>query len=157
MEAGSTQVLKARREIAIRVGDAGAAAWTVNGRALPPMGGPGQVRDVVVTPENAPDHQVAGRRVAATPNGLKGRAPDEANGVRYSSHGPSTVSRAHRKRLLHERHELGRTQARVDHDVAELHAMNEFRRGGERFLFHARSSARPSLSRSSTRTTGCRR
>ena len=52
MEAGSTQVLKARREIAIRVGDAGAAAWTVNGRALPPMGGPGQVRDVVVTPEN---------------------------------------------------------------------------------------------------------
>ena len=54
MEAGSTQVLKARREIAIRVGDAGAAAWTVNGRALPPMGGPGKVRNVVVTPENAP-------------------------------------------------------------------------------------------------------
>jgi cytoskeleton protein RodZ len=52
MEAGSTQVLKARREIAIRVGDAGAAAWAVNGRALSPMGRPGQVRDLVVTPEN---------------------------------------------------------------------------------------------------------
>ena len=52
MEAGSTQVLKARREIVMRVGDAGAAAWTVNGRALPPMGRPGQVRDVVVTHEN---------------------------------------------------------------------------------------------------------
>jgi cytoskeletal protein RodZ len=52
MEPGSTQVLKARREITLRVGDAGAAAWTVNGRALSTMGGPGEVRTVVLTPEN---------------------------------------------------------------------------------------------------------
>jgi cytoskeletal protein RodZ len=53
MAPGSTQVLKARREITIRVGDAGAAAWTVNGRALSTMGGSGEVRTVVLTPENA--------------------------------------------------------------------------------------------------------
>jgi len=50
MEPGSTQVLKASREIAIRVGDAGAVAWTVNGRAQAPLGGPGEVRNVVLTP-----------------------------------------------------------------------------------------------------------
>ena len=54
MEPGSTQVLKARREIAIRVGDAGAVAWTVNGRAQAPLGGPGEVRNVVLTPGGAP-------------------------------------------------------------------------------------------------------
>lgn len=54
MEPGSTQVLKARREIKIRVGDAGAAAWTLNGRAQTPIGGPGEVRNIVVTPDNAP-------------------------------------------------------------------------------------------------------
>jgi cytoskeletal protein RodZ len=53
MEAGSTQVLKARREITIRVGDAGATAWTVNGRTQAPIGGPGEVRNIVVTPDNA--------------------------------------------------------------------------------------------------------
>ena len=53
MAPGSTQVLKARREITIRVGDAGAAAWTVNGRTQAPMGGPGEVRTVVLTPGNA--------------------------------------------------------------------------------------------------------
>jgi hypothetical protein len=50
MEPGSTQVLKASREIAIRVGDAGAVAWTVNGRAQAPLGGPGEVRNVLLTP-----------------------------------------------------------------------------------------------------------
>ena len=54
MEPGSTQVLKASREIAIRVGDAGAVAWTVNGRAQAPLGGPGKVRNVVLTPGSAP-------------------------------------------------------------------------------------------------------
>ena len=61
MEPGSTQVLKASREIEIRVGDAGAVALTVNGRAQAPLGGPGEVRNVVLTPGSAPDHQVAGR------------------------------------------------------------------------------------------------
>jgi hypothetical protein len=54
MEAGSTQVLQARHEITMRVGDAGAVAWTVNGRALAPIGAPGEVRTVVLTPGNAP-------------------------------------------------------------------------------------------------------
>ena len=54
MEPGSRQVLKASREIAIRVGDAGAVRWTVNGRAQAPLGGPGEVRNVFLTPGNAP-------------------------------------------------------------------------------------------------------
>ena len=54
MEAGSTQVLKASREITMRVGDAGSVAWTVNGHSLAPIGGPGEVRTVVLTPGNAP-------------------------------------------------------------------------------------------------------
>ena len=54
MEPGSTQVLKANREIAIRVGNAGAVAMTVNGRAHAPLGGPGEVRNVVLTPGSAP-------------------------------------------------------------------------------------------------------
>ena len=54
MEAGSTQVLKASREITMRVGDAGSVAWTVNGRAAAAMGGPGEVRTVVLTPGSAP-------------------------------------------------------------------------------------------------------
>ena len=54
MKAGSTQVLTASREITMRVGDAGAVRWTLNGRALAPMGGPGEVRTVVLTPGNAP-------------------------------------------------------------------------------------------------------
>ena len=51
---GSTQVLKASRQITMRVGDAGAVGWTVNGRTLAPMGGPGEVRTVVLTPGHAP-------------------------------------------------------------------------------------------------------
>ena len=54
MESGSTQVLKASREITMRVGDAGAVAWTLNGRALAPMGGAGEVRTIVLTPGSAP-------------------------------------------------------------------------------------------------------
>jgi hypothetical protein len=38
----------------MRVGDAGAVTWTLNGRALAPMGGPGEVRTVVLTPGSAP-------------------------------------------------------------------------------------------------------
>jgi cytoskeletal protein RodZ len=53
MEPGSTQVLKAQREISIRVGDAGAVAWSVNGRAAGPLGGAGEVRTLTVTPANS--------------------------------------------------------------------------------------------------------
>lgn len=53
MEAGATQVLKARDTIAIRVGDAGAATWTINSRAPVPMGRDGEVRTFLVTPANS--------------------------------------------------------------------------------------------------------
>jgi cytoskeletal protein RodZ len=53
MEPGATQVLKARDTIAIRVGDAGAAVWTINTRAPVPMGRDGEVRTFLVTPANS--------------------------------------------------------------------------------------------------------
>ena len=53
MEPGATHVLKAHDTIVLRVGDAGAASWTINGRAAAPMGRDGEVRTFVVTPANA--------------------------------------------------------------------------------------------------------
>jgi cytoskeleton protein RodZ len=50
---GSPQTLAATREIVIRVGDAGALAWRINGREAGAMGRSGQVRDVRVTPATA--------------------------------------------------------------------------------------------------------
>jgi cytoskeleton protein RodZ len=54
VEPGDRQVLSAQREIAIRFGDAGSVAWTLNGREGSPLGGSGSVRDLRITPENAP-------------------------------------------------------------------------------------------------------
>ena len=48
--AGTKTTLRGAREIAIRVGDAGAVRWSVNGRASEAMGAPGEVRDVRLTP-----------------------------------------------------------------------------------------------------------
>ena len=45
--------LTAAQDITIRVGDAGALTWRVNGRDAGLMGRPGQVRDLRVTPANA--------------------------------------------------------------------------------------------------------
>src|SRR5690349_3951719 len=53
MEPGATQVLEAHHTIALRVGDAGAATWTINGRPAVPIGRDGEVRTFVVTPANA--------------------------------------------------------------------------------------------------------
>jgi hypothetical protein len=50
---GTRQTIDATREVAIRVGDAGAVRWTIGARDAGPMGAPGEVRTVVVTPENA--------------------------------------------------------------------------------------------------------
>jgi cytoskeletal protein RodZ len=50
---GSAQTITARRVIEIRVGDAGALVWRINGRDAGAMGRPGQVRDVVITPATA--------------------------------------------------------------------------------------------------------
>jgi cytoskeleton protein RodZ len=49
---GPPTYLTASREITIRVGDAGAITWRVNGREAGLMGRSGQVRDVRLTAEN---------------------------------------------------------------------------------------------------------
>ncbi|HEY7499922.1 MAG TPA: RodZ domain-containing protein [Vicinamibacterales bacterium] len=53
LQAGERQTLDAQREIAIRFGDAGAVAWTLNGRNGAALGDAGAVRDLRITPENA--------------------------------------------------------------------------------------------------------
>jgi len=47
---GVPETILAKREIVIRVGNAGALAWRINGRELGPMGRVGQIRDVTITP-----------------------------------------------------------------------------------------------------------
>ena len=49
VQPGAPHTLRGAREIAIRVGDAGAIRWSVNGRPAEPMGSPGEVRTVKVT------------------------------------------------------------------------------------------------------------
>jgi len=48
--AGTTTTIRGTREIVLRVGDAGAASWSINGGAPAVMGRPGQVRDFRLTP-----------------------------------------------------------------------------------------------------------
>lgn len=48
LQPGSKETLRAVREITIRVGDAGAMKWSVNGRDAVTMGNPGEVRNVTV-------------------------------------------------------------------------------------------------------------
>jgi cytoskeletal protein RodZ len=61
MEAGATQTLTARREIVIRVGNAGLAKWSVNGRPPAPMGRMGEVRTIRLTAD--PARRVVHRRL----------------------------------------------------------------------------------------------
>ena len=51
LQAGERVSLKGLREVTVRVGDAGALLWQVNGRPAAPMGQPGEVRTVRVAPE----------------------------------------------------------------------------------------------------------
>jgi cytoskeletal protein RodZ len=53
MKAGERETLGAERAISIRVGDAGAVRWQINGRPAVPMGASGEVRSARVTPDNA--------------------------------------------------------------------------------------------------------
>ena len=53
MNEGERETLNGASTISIRVGDAGAMTWTVNGRGRAPMGASGEVRHVIVTPDNA--------------------------------------------------------------------------------------------------------
>jgi cytoskeleton protein RodZ len=53
LQPGERVRLDGAREVTIRVGDAGAVTWQVNGRVATTMGQPGEVRTARVTPENA--------------------------------------------------------------------------------------------------------
>jgi cytoskeletal protein RodZ len=53
LQPGEQLRLAGERQLNIRIGDAGAVLWQVNGSKPAPMGQSGQVRTVVVTPENA--------------------------------------------------------------------------------------------------------
>ena len=53
LQPGDRQTLVAERDMTIRFGDAGAVAWTINGRDPGAPGANGAVRDVQITPENA--------------------------------------------------------------------------------------------------------
>ncbi len=50
LQAGEREVLRARREITIRTGDAGALRWQIDGGPVSAMGTAGQVRTARVTP-----------------------------------------------------------------------------------------------------------
>ena len=58
LQPGERVRLDGAREVTIRVGDAGAVTWQVNGRAATPMGQPGEVRTARVTPDNAGGYEV---------------------------------------------------------------------------------------------------
>ena len=59
-----TPVIEATREIQLRVGNAGAIDYSINGRRGRPFGRPGEVRDVRITPQNLATFQEG---QAATP------------------------------------------------------------------------------------------
>jgi cytoskeletal protein RodZ len=51
LQPGERETLRAARELTLRVGNAGAITWTINGQARGPMGKPGEVRDVTLSPD----------------------------------------------------------------------------------------------------------
>jgi cytoskeletal protein RodZ len=53
LQPGARHTLRAGRSVVLRVGDAGAVRWSVNGRPAAPMGGRGEVRTVKLTPAGA--------------------------------------------------------------------------------------------------------
>jgi cytoskeleton protein RodZ len=53
LQPGERVALAGMRDVSIRTGDAGALNWRVNSRPVGPMGQPGEVRTVRVTPESA--------------------------------------------------------------------------------------------------------
>ena len=53
LQPGERETLRAAREIALRIGNAGAIAWTINGQPRGVMGTPGEVRDVTLSPQTA--------------------------------------------------------------------------------------------------------
>lgn len=59
MHAGERQAIQAKREIILRVGDAGAFRFSINGKPGRPIGSPGEIRNITITPDNY--HQFLGR------------------------------------------------------------------------------------------------
>jgi cytoskeleton protein RodZ len=53
MQPGEREVLRADESVRLRIGDAGAVRWRINGREPVVMGAPGDVRSVLVTVANA--------------------------------------------------------------------------------------------------------
>jgi cytoskeletal protein RodZ len=53
LQPGERHTIVAERDMMIRLGDAGAVAWTINGRDAGTPGTNGAVRDVRITPENS--------------------------------------------------------------------------------------------------------
>ncbi len=53
LPSGTTETLRASRELTIRVGNAGAVRWSVNGRQPVAMGRRGEVKTVTLTPASA--------------------------------------------------------------------------------------------------------
>jgi cytoskeletal protein RodZ len=51
LQPGERETLRAARELTLRVGNAGAITWTINGQARGSMGKPGEVRDVTLSPD----------------------------------------------------------------------------------------------------------
>lgn len=52
VEANERTIVEARDELVVRVGDAGAFDYSINGQRGRPLGGPAQVRDIRITREN---------------------------------------------------------------------------------------------------------
>jgi hypothetical protein len=53
LPAGERHELRARRDLRLRVGDAGAVSLTVDGRDAGVLGRPGEVRDLTFSPRRA--------------------------------------------------------------------------------------------------------
>ena len=52
LQPGDREVLRAEREVRLRIGNAGAVRWRINDRPPAPLGAPGEVRTVVITPQS---------------------------------------------------------------------------------------------------------
>jgi len=55
IDVGQSRVVEADREIVLRIGDAAAFAYSINGMPGRSLGGPGQVRDIRIIRDNVAD------------------------------------------------------------------------------------------------------
>jgi hypothetical protein len=52
LNAGDREHVRAQREISLRVGDASALAYSINGAPGRSLGGPGEIHEIRITPDN---------------------------------------------------------------------------------------------------------